>query len=116
MSIPDKGWLTTFPGTKLARLTNATENDVQDYDKACVRCFEYFYMEIISLEQRALYKSTGSQVSESREKSQRKGLFLQHQNACELLGFCPSNTPQNKLTVSKMASATVPSRSKRSDI
>jgi hypothetical protein len=40
MSIPNKRWLFTFPGTKRARLTNATENDVQDYDKACVRCFE----------------------------------------------------------------------------
>ena len=70
-------------------------------------------MEIISLEYRTLYKSTGTYVREGHEKSRRKRLFLQHQIAC---GVGPLNMSPNKPIVSKMANATEASRSKRSGI
>ena len=70
------------------------------------------WMELILLEERALYKRTRDHVRKSYEKKTR--LLSQHQNEGEMLRSSPLYIPQNKPTVSKMDSATEPSRSRRS--
>ena len=73
-------------------------------------------MEIISPERKAMYKRTGGHVRKGHERTWRKKLFSQHQSKSEPLEFDPLNMSPNKPTVSKMADATEPSRSKRSGI
>ena len=70
-------------------------------------------MEIISLEESALYKRTEGRQKVSQEN---EALLSRHQNAFEPLGMGPKYTPQSKPMESKMDSATELSRIKRGGI
>ena len=73
-------------------------------------------MEIVSPEKKEMYRRTGGHVRKGHERTWRKKLLSQHQSKSEAPEFDPLNMFPNKPTVSKMADATEPSRSKRSGI